>query len=75
MKSKFTFSLWQSLARRAFFDHVSDGRVDVAVFADPASGDKLSSEKGGSDNFLYSSKTLMKINEHIFFIMYVTYGE
>jgi hypothetical protein len=26
MKSKFTFLLWQSLARRAFFDHVSDGR-------------------------------------------------
>jgi hypothetical protein len=30
MKSKFTFSLWQSLARRALFDHVSDGRVSCA---------------------------------------------
>jgi hypothetical protein len=31
MKSKFTFLLWQCLARRAAFDHVSDGRAVVAV--------------------------------------------
>jgi hypothetical protein len=31
MKSKFTLLLWQCLARRASFDHVSDGRVAVTA--------------------------------------------